>query len=43
MFPFLVQYFYWKYDRLTPWDFIARLINEIKMREKSTPPPQQQI
>ena len=40
-FPFVVQLFYWKYDRLTPWDFIARLINEIKIREKSNAPPAQ--
>jgi hypothetical protein len=38
-FPFGVNFFYWKYDRLTPWDFTARLINEIKMREKSKAPP----
>jgi len=39
--PFVANFFYWKYDRLTPWDFISRLINEIKIREKSsTPPPQ---
>lgn len=32
--PFSANFVYWKYDRLTPWDFIARLINEIKMRQK---------
>jgi hypothetical protein len=31
---FLVNFFYWKYDRLSPWDFTARLINEIRSREK---------
>jgi len=33
-FPLVVNYLYWKYDRLTAWDFTARLINEIKMRDK---------
>lgn len=42
-FPFSVNFFYWKYDRLTPWAFTALLINEIKMREKSNNPPGQQI
>jgi hypothetical protein len=36
--PFGTNFWYWKYDRLTPWDFTARLINEIKMREKSNTP-----
>jgi hypothetical protein len=31
-FPIGSNYFYWKNDRLTPWDFIARLINEIRSR-----------
>jgi hypothetical protein len=35
---FMANYYYWKYDRLTPWDFTARLINEIKIREKSSAP-----
>jgi hypothetical protein len=39
--PFGANFFYWKYDRLTPWDFTARLINEIKMREKLGAPPSQ--
>jgi len=38
--PFLANYFYWKYDRLTAWDFTARLINEIKIRKSSVPSPQ---
>ena len=38
---FTTNYFYWKYDRLTPWDFLARLINEIKIREKSSAPTSQ--
>lgn len=42
-FPFMANFFYWKYDRLTPWDFTARLINEIKMREKSTAAQSQQV
>jgi hypothetical protein len=41
--PFAVNFFYWQYDRLTPWDFTARLINEIKMREKSSVPSSQQV
>lgn len=41
-FPFGNYFFYWKYDRLTAWDFTARLINEIKMRERSTTAPPQQ-
>jgi hypothetical protein len=41
--PFAVNFFYWTYDRLTPWDFTARLIHEIKMREKSSDPPSQQV
>jgi len=38
---FMANYYYWKYDRLTPWDFTARLINEIKTREKSSAPASQ--
>lgn len=30
---FVVNLFYWKYDRLTHWDFTARLIDEIRKRE----------
>jgi hypothetical protein len=41
-FPFVANFSYWKYDRLTAWDFTARLINEIKMREKSVSSSQQQ-
>lgn len=37
--PFAAHFFYWKFDRLTGWDFTARLINEIRMREKSVAPP----
>ncbi len=33
---FLANFFYWRYDRLSQWAFTARLINEIRMREKST-------
>lgn len=40
-FPFGNNYWYWRYDRLTPWDFIARLINEIRMRDKGAGPIQQ--
>ncbi len=40
-FPFGVNFVYWKYDRLTPWDFTARLINEIKIHEKSSTPASQ--
>lgn len=36
--PFTANFFYWKYDRITPWDFTARLINEIKIRERSGTP-----
>jgi hypothetical protein len=32
---FTTNFAYWKFDRLTAWDFTARLINEIKVREKS--------
>jgi hypothetical protein len=38
---FTTNFAYWKYDRLTAWDFTARLINEIKIREKSSAPPSQ--
>jgi hypothetical protein len=33
-FPFVLNTFYWKWDRMTAWEFTARLINEIKMRQK---------
>jgi hypothetical protein len=36
--PFGANFFYWKYDRLTPWDFTARLINEIRVRQTQVPP-----
>jgi hypothetical protein len=39
--PFVANLFYWKYDRLTPWDFTARLISEIRVRQAQVPPPQQ--
>jgi hypothetical protein len=39
--PFGAVLQYLRYDRLTPWDFTARLINEIKIREKSSTPPSQ--
>ena len=38
---FTANFFYWKYDRLTAWDFTARLINEIKNRQKSSTPASQ--
>ena len=36
--PFGANFFYWKYDRLTPWDFTARLINEIRVGQTQVPP-----
>jgi hypothetical protein len=39
--PFGANFFYWKYDRLTPWDFTARLISEIRVRQMQIPPPGQ--
>jgi hypothetical protein len=38
---FSSYYFYWKNDRLTPWNFIARLISEIRVREKASTSTQQ--
>jgi hypothetical protein len=35
---FTANFFYWNYDRLTPWDFTARLINEIEIRKTSGGP-----
>jgi hypothetical protein len=40
-FPTGSNYIYWKYDRLTAWDFIARLINEIRLREGASTTTQQ--
>jgi len=39
--PFVMIYNYWKTDRLTPLDFIARLLAEIKGREDKAAPPTQ--
>jgi hypothetical protein len=39
--PFSANFFYWKYDRLTPWDFTARLISEIRVRQTQISSPSQ--
>jgi hypothetical protein len=31
--PFLLLFNYWKFDRLTYWDFIARLLAEVHARD----------
>jgi len=41
--PFVANFFYWKYDRLTAWDFMSRLINEIKIRDKANVTPSQVV
>ena len=37
-YPFVTNLYYFKYDRLTPWNFTARLINEIRTSQQPTPP-----